>query len=182
MQRKCVRKRGDLSGWVAYVITPLEGSSILRGMSIRSCQQSPSLCYIMQKETLRWVDSRSLVCHLPERFCVLWILTSNKLDLGWPEKYITHKNVLNYSLLSIMFAMPSSSWTKHIRCDTTYLSLLEDTHGAMTRKFLWFFQYHQPNAGEVPRELPFQNVCTSLHITIRLYGRTQFWRYVFVVC
>jgi len=41
-----------------------------------------------------------------------------------------------------------------LHCDTVYLSLLEDMHGAMTGKFSWFFQYLQPNADEVPRELP----------------------------
>jgi len=54
-------------------------------------------------------------------------------------------------------------------------------HGAMTGKLSCFFQYLQPNAGEVPRELPFQYVCTSLYITVRSYAKTQFWPHVFVV-
>jgi len=86
------------------------GSNILRGMAVRSCQQSPALYYIMQMETLRLVDCRSPACQQLERFCLELILNSNKLDLGWPEKYVTHKNVLSYLLLSIMFEMASKSW------------------------------------------------------------------------
>lgn len=61
MQRKYVRKLGDLRGRVTYVITPLElsghGFEYSSGMAIRSCQRSSSLSYIMQMEILRLQES-----------------------------------------------------------------------------------------------------------------------------